>query len=103
MAYQGLIPNRTARTRPVAGYHATEPSCEMRMTGGWFRARYSTTKAMERITWRMIRRPLFMNQIPVPDGPRQSRRSSGVSPAGGDLYLRKCFPMTSQFMRFFGD
>src|ERR1700722_5126194 len=52
--YQGLIPSKSTSITPVAGYHTTEPSREIRMTSGRLRKRYTSTKESERMRWRTM-------------------------------------------------
>ena len=46
-AYHGLTPNRSAITRPMAGYQVMNPSREIRITSGRFSSRYSSTNERE--------------------------------------------------------
>src|ERR1700686_3205113 len=55
-AYHGLTPNSSAITNPVAGYQATNPIREMKITSGRFSKRYSSKNDAETRTWRKITR-----------------------------------------------
>jgi hypothetical protein len=61
--YQGLTPNSSAITTPMAGYQATNPMREKKMTSDRFSNRYNNTNKMEIKAWRKIKRRECMKQI----------------------------------------
>src|SRR5882762_4147617 len=94
-AYHGLTPNKSAMTRPTAGYQATNPIREMKMTSGRFSNKYSRTKKRDRSEYRTIWRCQCMNTAPA------KVRQAALKLEGGPLPTISCSEAHVVFFRVF--
>jgi hypothetical protein len=66
-AYQGLTPNKSPITTPIAGYQATSPMREKKITSGRFNRTYTNTNEKDTTACRKIVRREYMNTISIPE------------------------------------